>query len=44
MARTKEGTRDMEGNLSVLSIPKGMSGMFSGKGRSIMEDLVSERE
>lgn len=36
--------REGEGSLSVLSMPDGMPGMFSGKGRSMIVALVSERD
>lgn len=42
VALVKGVINEMEGSLSVLSIPGGISGMFSGKGMSITETVVSE--
>lgn len=36
--------RDIEGSLSVLSMPAGTPSMFLGKGRSMMVTVVSARE
>lgn len=44
VAVTKGTKKDMEGSLSVLSIPGGTPGMFTGKGRSTTEMVVSRRE
>lgn len=46
VALAKEAKRDMDGSSSVLSTPLGMppSAVEEGKGRSMMDAVVSERE
>ena len=44
VASAKEWKRDIEGSLSVISMPARMSVRFSKKGRSIMAAKVSEKE
>ncbi|KAI8541518.1 hypothetical protein RHMOL_Rhmol08G0067400 [Rhododendron molle] len=44
VAVAKETKWEMEGRFSVLSTPSGTPSIFFGKGSSIMEASVSERE